>query len=78
MTTYNEKIQTLTNSLEEYKVNLCRQISINEELKQKISLYQQRENVLNENLKIALDRIRSVENIIRCASTSIKEILLVR
>lgn len=78
MTTYNEKIQSLTDNLEEYKVNLCRQISVNEELKQKISLYQQRENVLNENLKIALDRIRRVENIICCASTSIKEILLVR
>ncbi len=75
--TYAQKIENLSSNLEEYKLNLKQQIDVNEQLRKNISLYQQQEDILNNNLREALARVETTENVIQNAAKIIKEVVLV-
>ncbi|XKL64981.1 hypothetical protein PGB90_005067 [Kerria lacca] len=70
---YVKEIQNLSKNLNNYKINLEKQIYINEELKKSILLYQQKENILNEKLRIKSDRVENIENVIKNAVHVIKD-----
>lgn len=74
---YVKEIQNLSKNLNNYKINLEKQIYINEELKKSILLYQQKENILNEKLRIKSDRVENIENVIKNAVHVIKDTFVV-
>lgn len=72
-----KKIQDLNKKLDICKINLKKQITINEELENKVNCWQARENDLNKKLSETTIRLENIEKVIQNAATVIKNAVLV-
>ncbi|KAK7585928.1 hypothetical protein V9T40_000107 [Parthenolecanium corni] len=71
-----KKIQDLNKKLDICKINLKKQITINEELENKVNCWQARENDLNKKLSETTIRLENIEKVIQNAATVIKNAVL--
>lgn len=72
-----KKIQDLNKKLGICEINLKKQITINEELENKVNCWQARENDLNKKLSETTMRLENIEKVIQNAATVIKNAVLV-
>lgn len=74
---HQKKIQDLSEKLDKCETNLKTQITINEELEEKVDIWQTKENDLNEKLSETTRRLENIEKVLQNATAVIKNVILV-
>lgn len=71
------RIQDLSEKLDKCETNLKTQITINEELEEKVNSWQARGNDLSKKLSETMGRLENIEKVIENATAVIKNVILV-